>query len=762
MSRPRSRDKSRKVKGQAFSAASASSMDRRTFLKVTGMAGGGFALAFSLAPRSLLARTPDDLSDRMARNPDKTARTFNAYVQISTEGPIYVHSVSPEIGQGIKTAFPMIVAEELDADWQDIRPLQSSASEELYGFQEAGGSTSVRNHWDIYRQSAAAAKAMLVAAAAEAWGVSPSALRTEASHILHDAGGRRAHYSTFAERAAALPVPELESLRLKDRKDYRLLGTRVGGVENYEIVTGKPLFGIDQMLPGLSYAVFEKCPAVGGRVARANLDEIKAMKGVKDAFILEGTGAPDEVLPGIAIVADSTWAALQARSALTVEWDESQASKENWTDFVTKADELLSAGKGEETVRRDGDPSKVFDETPDDCVLEARYTFPFVAHAPLEPQNATAWYRDGKLELWAPTQTPTDACKIVAKVLGIPVEDVWLNNTRVGGGFGRRLMNDYCAEAALIAAKVDGPVKLQWTREDDMAHDFYRVGGFNALKGAVSEDGKLSAWQNHFIAMSNDGERPVYGGSISDLEFPAGAVDNYELTQDVLPLVIRCGWWRAPGANTIAWTTQSFLHELSHLAGRDHLEFLLELMGEPRFLQAGNDRSINTKRAADVIRLAAEKAGWGRKLPKGRGLGLAFHFSHRGHVAQVADVSVSADRKLTVHDVYVASDIGPVVNMSGAEAQCEGAVVDGMSTMLGLEVTMKNGRIEQTNFHQYPILRLANAPNVHAYFVQSDYSPTGMGEPALPPIAPAICNAIFAASGHRVRTLPLTKEGFSV
>jgi len=737
-------------------------VDRRTFLKLTGFAGGGFALAFSLGPRSLLAAIPQDMRARMANNADDSAQTFNAYVQISTEGPIYVHSVSPEIGQGIKTAFPMIVAEELDADWNDVRPLQSSASEELYGFQEAGGSTSIRKHWDVYRQSAAAAKAMLTAAAAAAWGVAEADLHTENSHIVHAASGRRAHYAEFAERAAALPGPDLETLTLKRREDYQLLGTRMGGVDNHEVVTGKPLFGIDQSLPGLKYAVFQKCPAVGGQVKSANLDEIKGMKGVYDAFIVKGTGQPDEVMPGVAIIANSTWAAFQAKKALAIEWDETHASKESWTDFVAKADELLSSGKGEEVVRRDGDPDSVFDATPTERIIESRYTFPFVSHAQLEPQNALAWYRDGKLDLGAPTQTPTDARKIAAKVLGIPVENVTLSNTRVGGGFGRRLMNDYCAEAALIASKVEGPVKLQWTREDDMAHDFYRVGGFNALKGAVSEDGKLSAWQNQFIAMSNDGERPVYGGSISEREFPAGAVENYELTQDVLPLVTPCGWWRAPGANTIAWTTQSFLHELSHAAGIDHLEFLLDLMGEPRFLDTGNERTVNTERAANVIRLAAEKAGWGKQLPQGRGLGLAFHFSHLGHVAQVADVSVDASKKLTVHDVYVASDIGPVVNMSGAEAQCEGSVIDGMSTMLGLEVTMKNGRIEQSNFHQYPMLRISNAPNVHTHFIQSDNSPTGMGEPALPPVAPAICNAIFTATGHRVRTLPLSKEGFKV
>ena len=746
-------DESRRALTQKRSAG----MDRRSFIKLSGLAGGGLALAFSLDARSALSELA-----AMADSGDDTALTFNAYIQVSTEGPIYVHSVSPEIGQGIKTAFAMIVAEELDADWDDVRPITSAASEELYGFQEAGGSTSIRKHWDVYRQSAAAVKAMLVAAAAERWQVPASAIETADSHLSHAASGRRAHYAEFAESAAAQSIPDTNSLTLKARGDYQLIGSRVSGVENLDVVTGRPLFGIDQVLPGMVYASYTKCPATGGRVVSANLDEIRQMPGVQDAFVIDGTGIPDEVMSGVAVIADSTFNAFQAKKALSIEWDESEASTENWTDMVATADRLLSGGQGTETVRRDGNPESVFESAPDGRVIEARYTFPFVTHAPLEPQNATVWYRDGDLDLWAPTQTPTDARKIVAKVLGIDVARVTLHNTRVGGGFGRRLMNDYCAEAAAIARRVDGPVKLQWTREDDMAHDFYRVGGFNALKGAIDDDGKLTAWSNHFIAMTNNGERPVYGGSISDREFPASAINNYLLTQDVLPLKIPCGWWRAPGANTIAWTTQSFIHELSHLAGRDHLEFLLELMAGPGFLEAGNDRTIDRERATGVIKLAAEKAGWGRSLPAGRGLGLAFHFSHRGHVAEVAEVSVDENKKLTVHNVMVAADVGPVVNLSGAEAQCEGSVIDGMSTMLGLEVTMKDGRIEQSNFHQYPLLRCDKAPTVASHFIQSDHSPTGLGEPALPPVAPAICNAIFAASGHRVRTLPLTKEGFSV
>ncbi len=323
-------------------------------------------------------------------------------------------------------------------------------------------------------------------------------------------------------------------------------------------------------------------------------------------------------------------------------------------------------------------------------------------------------------------------------------------------------MNDYMMEAVQIAKQAGVPIKLQWTREDDMQHDFYRPGGFHAFKGALDDDGKLVAFADHFITFSSDGQRPVSSADISPNEFPAQLVPNVKLTQSLLPWQIPTGPWRAPRSNSVAFAVQSFLHELSASAGIDHLQFLLDLMGEPRHLPPATEFGLNTGRAAAVIELAAEKAGWSKSLPPGRGMGLAFHFSHAGHFAEVAEVSVDASRKLTIHKITVAGDIGPIVNMSGAENQVVGSVIDGFSTMLGLELSIENGRIQETNLDRYPILRIAHTPLVEAHFIQSDNPPTGAGEPALPPLAPAICNAIFAASGHRVRTLPLKREGFTV
>jgi len=722
---------------------------RRSFIKLAGLAGGGFALAFHVGEESVALANPGGAP----------ALALNAYVRIFPSGSIVIFNKSPEIGQGLKTAFPLIIAEELDADWSRVQAEQSPINAALYGVQSAGGSRSIPSNWDTLRRAGASARAMLVAAAAREWGVPESECSTERSFVIHAKSGRRLAYGDLATKAASMPVPDEKSLRLKDRKEYRLLGTRVTGVDNHALVTGKPLFGIDQVVPGMQYAVFEKCPAVGGKVRSANLEEIRKLPGVTQAFVVEGTGKPTEVMPGVAILATSTYAAISARRKLEVTWDESSASKDSWTQAMSEARELAKK-PGAQVLHDAGDVDGVFASSK--TAVEAFYSYPFVSHAPLEPQNCTASFRDGAVELWAPTQTPSNGLTLVSSVLGIPPEKVTVHQTRVGGGFGRRLMNDYMCEAAVISKQAGVPVKLQWTREDDMQHDFYRVGGFHSFKAALDGSGKLAAWQDHFITFTADGRNPSSGADMRMPEFPVPLLPNLRVTQTMLPLQVPTGPWRAPRSNTIAFAVQCFLHECAVAARRDHVEFLLDVMGEPRWLKPGEQGSLNTGRAAAVIKLAAEKAGWGRKLPRGRGLGLAFHFSHAGHFAEVAEVRVDENRKLTVERVTVAGDIGPIINLSGAENQVEGCVVDGFSTAMGLELAIENGRIAETNFDRYPMLRMPNTPQVDVHFIQSDFTPTGVGEPALPPVAPAICNAIFAATGHRVRTLPLTKEGFSI
>jgi|HigsolmetaAR202D_1030399.scaffolds.fasta_scaffold03391_4 isoquinoline 1-oxidoreductase beta subunit len=735
------------AENQSLAQAVHTTLNRRDFLKVTGIAGAGLVLAFHVGSKG----------EAQAANNKEFAP--NAYVRIAPDNTITIMAKAPEIGQGVKTSLPMIVAEELDADWDKVHVVQAPVDAKLYGRQSAGGSRSIPTNWDTLRQAGAAARAMLVAAAAKEWRVPESEITTSKSVVTHAASGKSATYGELALKAAALPVPDPKTLKLKDRKDYVLIGSRITGVDNHAIVTGQPLFGIDTVIPNMHYAVFEKCPAVGGKVKSANLEEIKQLPGVTDAFIVEGTGRPTEVMPGVAIIAKSTWAAFSAKRRLKIEWDESGASKDSWSESVAKAQELAKQPQGEKELKSIGD----FDQAIANAkAVEGFYSYPFIPHAPLEPMNTTAHWKGDSVEIWSPTQMPDAAMRMLPMVFKMKPEQFTIHQTRVGGGFGRRLMNDYLMEAVQIAKQAGVPIKLMWTREDDMQHDFYRPGGFHAFKGGVDQDGKLVAFADHFITFSADGERPVSSAEISPEEFPALLVPNVKLTQTFLPWQIPTGPWRAPRSNSVAFAVQSFLHELSAAAGKDHLEFLLELMGEPRHLPPANEFALNTGRAAAVIKLAAEKAGWGKPLPKGRGMGLAFHFSHAGHFAEVAEVSVDANRKLTIHKITVAGDIGPIVNMSGAENQVVGSVIDGFSTMLGLELSIENGRIQETNFDRYPILRMKHAPLVEAHFIQSDYPPTGAGEPALPPVAPAICNAIFAATGHRVRTLPLRREGFTV
>ena len=715
---------------------------RREFLKLTGLVGGGLMLSFTGLRAAATAGG--------ALHP-------NGFLRIDAEG-ITLYAKNPEIGQGVKTSLPMIVAEELDAAWEDVEVVQSAIDAATYGPQVAGGSNSVRVNWDLLRTAGATARAMLVGAAAARLGVPPAALATRDSHVVHERTGARLPYTELADAAASMPVPAAGTLPLKSPDQYRLLGRRITGVDNEALVRGEPLFGIDQSLPGMKYAVYQKCPAQGGGVKSFNASEIKSLPGVHDAFSLDGNGNPLELMPGVAIIADSMWAALSAKRQLRVEWDERTAARDSWSDAVAQAGRLRHE-PGANRVVETGDVDAAL--AAGARRIESFYTYHFASHAQLEPQNCVARFTNGAIELWAPTQTPHRGIGNVANTLGIPPERVTVHQTRCGGGFGRRLYNDFMCEAAAIAARVDGPVKLQWTREDDMSHDLFRAGGFHQLEGSLDAEGGVTGLRDHFITFADRG-RPVSGGSFRPGVFPTGLIDNLRLEETALDWRTRCGAWRAPFSNVYGFVIESFVHELATAAGRDHLEVMLEIFGEPRWLDPGNPRALHTGRAAGVVRLAAEQAGWGRSMPAGRGLGLAFYFSHAGHVAEVADVSVDAEQKIKVHRVTVAADVGPIVNLSGAENQLEGSVIDGLSTMAGLSVTFENGRVEQSNFDAYPMLRMPDAPEVDVHFVASDFPPSGLGEPALPPLAPAVCNAVFAATGHRIRTLPISEEGFSI
>ena len=723
-------------------------LNRRRFLQYTGLAGGGLMLGIPLYEAQAATGTAGA----------QAAFAPNAFLQITRKG-ILIYATQPEIGQGVKTSLPMIIAEELDAAWADVEVRQSPIDAARFGTQVAGGSTATPRTWDPLRRAGAMARALLVEAAARRWNVPAAECRTQDSRVFHDASKRSLRYGELAEEAARLPVPAAESLPLKTRNQYRLLNTRVGGVDNAAIVSGEPLFSTDVRLPNMAYAVYVKCPAAGGAVREANLDVVRRQPGVIDAFVLEGKGDLSDLKPGVAIVATNTWAAFSARQVLQVVWDESRAAKDDWRETEARARSLLKQ-PGAETLADRGKVDDTF--TAAARTVEGHYQYAFASHAQLEPESCVAWKRtDGTMELWAPTQTPHRALGVLAKVLEVPETSIVIHQMRLGGGFGRRLYNDFACEAAAIATRLDRPVKLQWTREDDMRNDYLRAGGFIALKGALDTAGRAVGWQQHLVTFSNDGKKPVMGGDLRVDEDFSQLLPNFRYTRTQLPWTSPCGAWRAPGASVFAFALQSFLHEMAVAAKRDHLEFLLETLGEPRWLTPGNRMALNTGRAADVLRLAAQKAGWGSRQPKGRALGIAFYFSHAGHVAQVADLSVDASRRITLHKVTVVADVGPIINLSAAEAQCQGAVVDGVSAMAAQQLTHVAGRIQETNFDRYPLLRIGAAPKVDVHFIQSEYPPTGLGEPALPPLAPAVCNAVFAATGYRIRRLPIVQDGFS-
>jgi isoquinoline 1-oxidoreductase beta subunit len=727
-------------------------VNRRDFLKLTGLAGGGLALAFYI-------RSGADAAAATAAADFKP----NAFIRIAPSGAVTIVSKQPEMGQGVKTSLPMIIAEQLEVPWEGITIEQADFDEKLYGSQSAGGSRSTPANYDNFHLVGATARTMLVEAAAQTWGVPAAECRAENAAVVHTSG-KKIGYGQLVAKAATLPVPAKESVVLKDPKDYKLLGRRIAQIDTPKIVTGQPLFGIDMRLPGMLYAVYEKCPAFGGKVVGANLDLIKTLPGVKHAFILEGNGKVKELVPGVAIVADSTWAALSARKQLKVTWDEGKVVNESWDTFVTEA-RAKAAQPGQRVLRKDGDVDAALASAAK--TVTAEYVYPFISHANLEPQNTTAHWHDGIMEIWSPTQIPAIGTGMVNRFLGIAPEKIKLHLNRAGGGFGRRIGADYLIEAAAIAMKVNAPVKLTWTREDDLKHDQYRPGGLHFLKGGIDANGKVVAWKNHFFTFG-EGGAPGSGGSLNGDEFPGRWIANYQAEQTMFETGWPMGPWRAPGSCVFAWVIHSFIDELAHAAGRDPLELRLELLGSRDEMPAGGGGAAkgkqgggyNVARMRNVLKFTAEKAGWGKKkFARGSGAGIAFHFSHSGYFAQVAEVTVTKEGQLKVDRFVTGGDIGAqIINPSGAENQVEGSVIDGLGVLLTQELNIERGRVVQSNFNDYPLIRITDAPaKIETYFLKTSYPTTGLGEPALPPVAPAICNAIFAATGKRVRQMPLSR-----
>jgi isoquinoline 1-oxidoreductase beta subunit len=729
-------------------------LSRRDFMAASVAVGGGLLLSVSL-PRSAEAASEAVLSP---------------FVRIAPDGIVTIMAKNPEIGQGVITSLPMLIAEELDVDWGNVR-VEQAMFNPIYGPQFTGGSFATPMHWDSLRRVGAAGRQMLMTAAAEMLNVPISALETDAGLVRHVGSGRTLSYGELAEAAAAVPAPDPASVALKDPSAYRIIGTPTRGVDTDKIVKGEPIFGIDTTIPGMRYAVYEKSAVYGSKIVSANIDAIKALPGIRNAFIVRGNGpAPMDgmamgIADGVAIVADSWWVANKALDKLEIEWEDNPTVNQSTAGWAEAAAALASA-KPASNVRTDGDVAAALQDAAQ--VVEASYAYPFLSHATLEPQNCTANVTGDKVEIWAPTQMPEAGRAMVAGALGVAAEDVTIHLTRCGGGFGRRLANDYMVEAAMIAKLAGEPVKLVWNRRQDLQHDMYRAGGFHHFAAGLDAAGKLTAFRDHFVTYGaltyRAGDQPASGADLSATEFPARFVPNLEYGFSVLPLGHPTGPMRAPGSNALAFVFESFMDELAEAAGKDPLDFRLELYGEPRVFDplppmfGMAQPPFDTGRVRGVLNRVAEVSDWSRRheLPQRTGKGLAFYNCHFGYFAEVVQVTVGADGRPKVDKVWVAGDIGShVINPSGAENQVQGAALDGIGQALNLAITFEQGKVVQSNFHDYPLLRMSQAAPVEVHFVESDNPPTGLGEPSLPPAIPALCNAIYAATGKRVRSLPI-------
>jgi len=703
-----------------------SPLSRREFLTAGAAVGAGLVIGFYLPHESA----------------DRSGHPFspNAYLKITPYGKITVVVARSEMGQGVHTALPMILAEELEADLNQITVEQAGAST-LYGDQTTGGSASVRTTWDPMRKAGAAAREMLLSAAALEWGVPKSSCKAEHGSVIHPGSNRKATYGELASRAATLPVPTAPPL--KDAKDYKLIGTRVPRMDTPPKVQGTAGYGIDFRLPNMKYAMLSRCPVIGGKVSTFDDKETRKVAGVSYVGKISDSA--------IAVVADSVWGAMEGRRVLNVTWDEGP-NKDLNTAAVKNGLRQAASKKGV-ALYATGDVSKAAGRK-----FEAAYESPFMAHAPMEPGNCTAHFQRNKCELWAPTQVPQDVRDSVAAAVGLDPEQVKVNITLLGGGFGRRLEHDYGIEAALVSKAISGPVKVLWSREDDMRFSTYRPASYHKMSASLDGQGWPTSFFHTIVTPSVNAQKgtQLEGGVDPDLkdETPGGysfpnALIQFVQTETPVPL----GWMRSVYALQAAFASESFIDELAAAAHKDPLAYRLHLLQKDEDIKYF-DSVWKTARMRGVLQLVAERAAWGKPLEGGHYRGVACFGCFSSYAANVIEISMEND-KPRIHRVVSGVDVGQVINPTILEQQIQGAVIYGLTNALRAQITIEKGRVVQGNFDDYEPIRMSEAPVVEAYCVQSSEAPTGVGEPPLPPVAPALCNAIYAATNKRIRALPI-------
>ena len=707
----------------------AMTLTRRTLLKGGLTLGAGLVIGFEL-PLSRQAR---------AQQPGMFAP--NQWLRIDRDGIVTITNSVPEMGQGSMTTMPMIVADELDADWGKIKVEQAPANPALYAnpvtkTQSYGGSRGVRDHLEMWRKAGAAARTMLKQAAAQEWGVPESEVDTEPGTVIHRPSGRKLMYGQLVDRAAQLPVPQDPKLKTKDQFCY--IGKE--GIARLDIplkTDGKAIYGIDVKVPGAQVGSIERCPVFGGKVETFDASAANAIKGVSHVV---------QVTNGIAVVGDSFWSVMKGRRALKVKWNEGPLANLSSAE-ITRGYQDLAKQPGQ-VARKEGDAEKVLGGG--GKVIEAVYQVPFLEHACMEPMNCTASVKADRCEVWVPTQNPGGHQALAAKITGLPLEKVTINTTLLGGGFGRRGEPDFVTDAVETSKAIGGPVKIIWTREDDLQHGFYRPATYNVFKAALDAQGTPTAWWNRIVGpgiLIQKGRAPA--GSIDPAAVEGARNHPYDIPNILVEwkekdFGVPVGFWRSVGSSQNAFITESFIDELAHAAGKDPYEYRRALLGK-------------AKRHKTVLETAATKANWGAPLPAGRARGIAVAFSYGSYAAHVAEVSVTPDGQLRVHKLVCAIDCGIAVNPDQVRAQMEGGAVYAMTGLFD-QITLDKGRVQQSNFHDYPMLRIAEAPVVETHIVDSGEAPGGLGEPGVPPVAPSICNAVFALTGKRIRTLPIRPE----
>jgi isoquinoline 1-oxidoreductase beta subunit len=733
---------------------------RRSFLKSSATVGGSLILGFYLPRGVPFARAVSSESNSFAPN---------AWLEILADGAVKIWCGHSEMGQGVRTGLPMLVAEELCCDWRRVEVEQADLDPK-YGNQITGGSGSTRSSYDTLRKAGAAAREMLLTAGAAQWNVPREECRAENSVVIHSPTQRKISFSQLLAAASKLSPPS--DPPLKNPADFTLIGKPTRRTDSPAKVNGSAKFGIDTRVPGMLIASMERCPAYGGTPRTFNADEVKSLPGVRAVFEIPSihmphqfgeTSGPDSrnySCSGVAVVADSTWAAMQARKRLKIEWNEPAVIRES-TDTLREKMISLVANSGA-VIRNDGD----FDQAHVSAAktIEAVYEVPFLAHATMEPVNCTAHFRDSACELWAPTQIPDAAAASVAQALGIPKDRVKVHVTFIGGGFGRRLIQDYAVEAALISREAMAPVKVIWTREDDIRHDFYRPAAYHSLRAGLDAKGNLISWKHRAASPSigifynGTGISAAEAAAVDSLDFPALSVPNLRVEFAIAETGMPLGYWRSVDDSGNQFVRSCFFDEAAHAAGRDPVEFLLAALGPARKIALGQGNgTIDMGRRRAVVELAAEKSGWKSPLPPGRGRGLGVLYGWGTYVAQVAEVTCDSKRgAVRIDRVVCAIDCGTCVNPLGVEAQMQGAINFGLAQTLKSEITVSNGRVNQANFNDYEVLRMNEAPPViEVHILRNNERPGGVGEPGVPPIAPAVANAIFAATGKRVRRLPI-------